>query len=137
MANGKTGAAVLDAPEQYNDPPEIHAVPLILNAAYFELTAVNLRCLVKHLEIVPEVKMVTQTTFCSETDFPGAVKWHLRVHFGQSFDPSATYYTLAAARAAYDASGAPAVFKARVFANRPARKPEQPGNKRVCHSATV
>ena len=118
--NGNGGAALMDAPgtTAAGDPPEVHATPLILNDAYFELTGVNLRCLVKHLEIVPEVKMVTQTTFCSETDYPGAVKWHLRVHFGQSFDPGATYATLAAARAAYEASGQPAAFKAWAYASR-------------------
>lgn len=121
MANDKGGgAAVMDAPEQHADPPEVHAQPLILNNAYFELTGVNLRCLVTHLEIVPEVKQVTQTTFCAETDYPGAVKWHLRVTFAQSFDVGATYDTLAAARAQYDASGQPAVFKARAYQNRPA-----------------
>src|SRR5215471_16297836 len=90
------------APLAAGDPVEVHATPLILNDAYFELTAVNLRCLVKHLEIVPEVKMVTQTTFCAETDYPGSVKWHLRVHFGQSFDVGATYDTLKAARTQYE-----------------------------------
>ena len=116
------GVGVLDPPEvdaqAAGDPAEVHATPLILNDAYFELTGVNLRCLVKHLEIVPEVKMVTQTTFCSETDYPGAVKWHLRVTFGQSFDVGAVYDTLAAARAAYEASGTPCGFKARAYASR-------------------
>ena len=118
--NGGNGAALMDAPgaQASGDPPEVHATPLILNDAYFELTGVNLRCLTKHLEIVPEVKMVTQTTFCSETDFPGAIKYHLRVHFGQSFDPGATYYTLQAAYDAYVASGQPAAFKARAYASR-------------------
>lgn len=121
MAKDDGATAVMDAPQvMAADPPEVNASPLILTDAYFELVGTNLRCLVKHLEIVPEVKMVTVTTFCSETDYPGAVKWHLRVHFGQSFDPGATYDTLAAARAAYDASGTPAAFKARAYAGRPA-----------------
>ena len=114
------GVGVLDAPgvQAAGDPPEVQATPLILNDAYFELTGVNLRCLTKHLEIVPEVKMVTQTTFCSETDYPGAVKWHLRVTFGQSFDVGAVYDTLAAARAAYEDTGQPCGFKARAYASR-------------------
>ena len=118
MAN-RNGGAVMDAPAAYADPPEVAATPIVLNDAYFELTGVNLRCLVKHLEIRPEVKMVTQTTFCSEVDVPGAVKWLLTVHFGQTFEPSATYRTLAAARAAYEASNTPAAFKARPYAGRP------------------
>ena len=102
------------------DPPEVQATPLILTDAYFELSGTNLRCLVKHLEIVPEVKMVTVTTFCSETDYPGSVKWHMTVTFGQSFDAGATYDVLSAARAAYEANGQPVAFKARAYANRPA-----------------
>jgi hypothetical protein len=114
------GVGVLDAPgaQAAGDPPEVQGTPLILNDAYFELTGTNLRCLVKHLEIVPEVKQVTITTFCSETDYAGAVKWHLRVTFAQSFDVGAVYDTLNAARAAYEASGQPCGFKARPYASR-------------------
>jgi hypothetical protein len=114
------GVGVLDAPalSAAGDPPPVAAQPLILNDAYFELVGTNLRCLVTHLEIVPEVKQTTITTFCSETDYPGSVKWHLRVTFAQSFDVGAVYDTLAAARAAYDTNGQPAAFKARGYASR-------------------
>ena len=117
---GNGGAALMDAPDAQaaGDPPEVHASLLILNDAYFEMSGVNLRCLVKHLEIVPEVKMITQTTFCAETDYPGSVKWHMRVTFGQSFDVGATYDTLAAARAAYENTGQPAAWSARPYASR-------------------
>jgi hypothetical protein len=112
----------MDRPEQAaaGDPPEVEAQPLILNDAYFELTGVNLRCLVKHLEVVPETKQTTITTFCAETDYPGATKWHLRVTFAQSYDAGAVYDTLAAARTAYEQSGQPAAFKARAYASRAA-----------------
>lgn len=114
--NGDDDAQVaLAAP----DPPAVQASPLILNDAYFELGGVNLRCLVKHLEVAPENKQVTVTTFCSETDYPGVTKWHLRVTFYQAFDPGATYSTLAAALANFNASGAPVTFKARAYADRP------------------
>ena len=114
------GVGLLEGPEQQaaGDPPPVPAQPLILNDAYFELVGTNLRCLVTHLEIVPEVKQTTVTTFCAETDYPGSVKWHLRVTFAQSFDPGAVYDTLAAARAAYDLNGQPAAFKARGYASR-------------------
>lgn len=72
-----------------------------------------------HLEIVPEVKQTTITTFCAETDYPGSVKWHLTMTFAQSFDVGAVYDTLAAARSAYEATGQPAAFKARGYASRP------------------
>ena len=100
------------------DPAPVPATPLIMNDAYFELTGVNLRCLVKHLEVAPENKPATVTTFCSEVDYPSIVKWHLRVTFYQSFDNGAVYQTLQAALAAYQASSTPAAFKARPYASR-------------------
>jgi hypothetical protein len=99
------------------DPAPPTAAPLILNNAYFELTGVNLRCLVKHLEVVPENKLVTITSFCAEVDYPGVTKWHLRVTFHQSFDNGAVYQTLNAAYQNYVSTGALTGFKARPFAN--------------------
>jgi hypothetical protein len=100
------------------DPVPPTATPLILNDAYFELTGVNLRCLTKHLEVMPENKQVTVTTFCSEIDYPGVTKWHLKVTFHQSFDVGAVYDTLNAAYNSYVATGAPAGFKARPYSSR-------------------
>jgi hypothetical protein len=100
------------------DPVPPPATPLILNDAYFELTAVNLRCLVKHLEVTPENKPVTITSFCAETDYPGVTKWHLRVTFHQSFSVGAVFDTLTAAYNAYVANGTPAQFKARPYSSR-------------------
>jgi hypothetical protein len=101
------------------DLPEVVAQPLILNEAYFELTGANLRCLVRHLEIAQETSQVSIPSLCGEVDYPGVTKWHLRVTFSQSFDSGATYQTLAAALAAYRASGQPAAFKARPYVSRP------------------
>ena len=55
---------------------------------------------------MPENKLVTISTFCAETDYPGVTKWHLRVTFAQSFDPGTVYATLNAAYSNYVASGA-------------------------------
>jgi hypothetical protein len=99
------------------DPTPPTATPLILNDCYFELGGVNLRCLVRHLEISPENKPVTVTTFCAETDYPGVTKWHLRVTFYQSFDAGATFATLTAAYNSYTATGASVNFKARPHAS--------------------
>jgi hypothetical protein len=90
----------------------------VLNNAYFELTGVNLSCFVKHLEVSAENKPVTATTFCGETDYPGVVKWHLRTTLYQSFAANSVYQTLNAALNAYNTSGQPAQFKARVYSNR-------------------
>src|SRR5215469_17211357 len=127
---GNGGTAVLDrdagnggAPPEVSltatgDPTPPVAAPLILNDCYFDLNGVNLRCLVKHLEIVPENKVVTVTTFCSEIDYPGVTKWHLRVTFHQSFDPGAVYATLNAAYQSYLTSGAQVPFNARPFSSK-------------------
>lgn len=101
------------------DPVEVTAQPLILTDAYFELTGVNLRCLVKHIEIVPENTQVNVASFCGSVDYPGTTKWHMRVEFHQSFDTGAVYDTLQAAYEAYQADGTPATFKARGYASRP------------------
>jgi hypothetical protein len=95
------------------DPAPPPGSPLILNDAYYELMGTNLRCFVKHIEIVPENKLQTATTFCSEVDYAGVTKWHQRVTFYQSFDPSTVYATLQAAYAAWTSSQTPALFKAR------------------------
>jgi len=114
--------SVMDPPEVQltatGDPTPPATNPLILNDAYFELGGVNLRCTVKHLEAAfPEVKQVTVTTFCSETDFPGAVKWHLRVTFYQDFTAGSVFATLNAAYQAYQASGTAVNWKARPHAS--------------------
>jgi hypothetical protein len=100
------------------DPVPPTANPLILTDAYFELGGVNLRCLVQHLEVTPENKLVTVTSFCAETDYPGVTKWHLKVTFYTSFDVGATYDTLNAAYNAYLANGNPVNFKARPYSSR-------------------
>jgi hypothetical protein len=81
---------------------------------------VNLRCTVQHLEVAPEVKQVTITSFCSEIDYPGVVKWHLRVTFYQDFTAGSVFSTLNAAYTAYQASGTPVNFKARPYSSRTA-----------------
>jgi hypothetical protein len=123
----KDDTELLDADERAGnggEPPEVSltatgdpvpptASALILNDAYFDLNGVNLRCLVKHLEIVPENKLVTITSFCGEYDTVGVTKWHLRVTFHQSFDPQATYATLNAAYQSYVSTQAQCPFNAR------------------------
>jgi hypothetical protein len=99
------------------DPVPPVANPLILNDAYYELNGTNLRCLVKHIEIIPENKLVTVTSFCAETDYPGVTKYHMKLTFYQSFDTGATYQTLNTAYQTYLSGGTPATFKARPHAS--------------------
>jgi hypothetical protein len=113
-----------DAPPEVSltaagDPTPPPSNPLILNDAYFELSGVNLRCAVKHLECAfPEVKQVTITSLCNETDYPGAIKWHLRVTFVQDFTAGSVFATLTAAYNAYVANGTPVAWKARPYSSR-------------------
>lgn len=101
------------------DPPPPTATPLILNDGYFELGGVNLSCLIKHLEApFAENKPVTVTTFCSEVDYPGVTKYHLRATLYQTFDAGATFATLNAALQAYQANNTPVTWKARAHASR-------------------
>lgn len=100
------------------DPVTVSSPPLILNDGYFEMSGINLRCMVKHLEVSPENKLVTVTTFCSETDYPGVTKWHLRATFSQSFASGSVYDTLNNALTAYQAAGTPVAFKARPYSSR-------------------
>jgi hypothetical protein len=95
------------------DPAPPVAAPLIMTDAYVELNGVNLRCLTNHVELTPDNKLVTVTTFCSETDYPGTTKWHLKLKLYQSFDAGATDSVLSAALAAYQANATPMAYKVR------------------------
>ncbi len=116
--------ATLDPPEVMltasGDPTPPPSTPLILTQGYFELNGVNLSCLCKHYEVTPENKPVTVTTMCSEVDYQGVTKWHLKVTLYQSFDPGATYYTLQACLDAWTNSSTPAPFKVRGYSSRAA-----------------
>ena len=48
---GNGGPAPAPTLTAAGDPLPVSGQPLILNDAYFELNGVNLRCLVKHLEV--------------------------------------------------------------------------------------
>jgi hypothetical protein len=101
------------------DPVPPTAQPLILTDCYVEIGGVNLRCLAKHLEACAvDVKKNTIETFCSRTDYPGTVKYTLKVDFYQSFDSGATFDTLNAAVTGYKATSTPVAFKARPYASR-------------------
>jgi hypothetical protein len=89
-----------------------------MNNCYFELGGVNLRCTVKHLEACfAENKLVTVTTFCNETDYPGVTKWHLRCTFYMDFTAGSVYATLNSAVVNYQTNGTPVNFKARPYFN--------------------
>jgi hypothetical protein len=110
-----------DAPEQFaaGDPVAPVGLPLVMTDCYFELGGVNLRCFVKHLEACAvDVKKNTAETFCARTDYPGTVRYTLKVTFYQSFDTGTVFDTLNSAVTAYKANSTPVNFKARPFFSR-------------------
>ena len=109
-----------DTPTLHADPAPPAASPLILTDTYVEVNGVNLRCLAGSIGVEPENKLVTVTSFCSEVDYPASTKWSFTAKFFQSFDAGATYQTLAAALAAYQAGGTKTPYKARAHSSRPA-----------------
>ena len=71
--------------------------PLILDNADLQIDGASLACVVNHLELTPDVSVITLTTMCGEVDYPGVVKWSLVATLYQSFDPAATEEILSAA----------------------------------------
>ncbi len=72
-------------------------MPLILDDASITIDGAALDCVTNHLELSPDVSVVTITTLCGETDYPGAVKWSLVLTLEQSLDAGATEDILSAA----------------------------------------
>jgi len=72
-------------------------MPLILDDASVSIDGAPLDCVTNHLELSPDVSVVTITTLCGETDYPGAVKWSLVLTLEQSLDAGATEDILSAA----------------------------------------
>jgi hypothetical protein len=72
-------------------------MPLILDDASVSIDDGILDCVTNHLELSPDVTVVTITTLCGETDYPGAVKWSLVLTLEQSFDAGATEEILSGA----------------------------------------
>jgi len=82
---------------------------LMLDDCEIEIDGVDLKCLTNHLELSPDVTVETATTFCGVEDYPGAVKWLLRLTLYQSYEDDGTYQTLRDALA----GGVPVPFKVR------------------------
>ena len=75
------------------------AIPrvLILDDADLTIDGETLACVTTHLELTPDVSVVTLTTLCGEVDVPGTIKWSLIATLYQSFDPAATEEILSSA----------------------------------------
>lgn len=71
--------------------------PLILDNADLQINSKTLACVLNHIELNPDVGVITLTTMCGEVDYPGTVKWSLVATLYQSFDANATESVLSAA----------------------------------------
>ncbi|HKY66050.1 MAG TPA: hypothetical protein VJM49_06755 [Acidimicrobiales bacterium] len=75
--------------------PELQ--PIILVDPVLTIDGVDLKCLMSHVEITPDVTVVEITTSCGVKEYPGTVKWTLKVSLYHSHDPAGTNETLTAA----------------------------------------
>ncbi len=71
--------------------------PLILVNPVLTINGVDLKCLMSHVELNPDVTMVEVKTSCGVREYPGTVKWTLKVSLYHSHDPAGTNATLTAA----------------------------------------
>lgn len=99
--------------------------PLILYNPELTINAVTLKCLMSHIELVPDVSVVEIKTSCGVKEYPGTVKWTLKASLYHSFDPEGTNEVLTAAVAA----GVPVPFTVVPSAGNPvsATNPEYSG----------
>lgn len=87
--------------------------PVILTNAGLAIgtPAVQLACVLNHIELSPDVAVTTLDTMCGSKDYPGTVKWSLIATLYQSFDTGATEDTLSAAVLA----GVPVAFEVMAY----------------------
>lgn len=71
--------------------------PVILYNPDLTIDGTTLKCLMSHIELVPEVTTVEVKTSCGIKEYPGSVKWTLKASLYHSFDPDGTNEVLTAA----------------------------------------
>jgi hypothetical protein len=82
---------------------------LMLDDVKVEIDGTELECYTNHVELAPDVTVETATTMCGVQDYPGAVKWLLRLTLYQSYEDDGPYQVLRDALA----TRAPVPFKIR------------------------
>jgi hypothetical protein len=71
--------------------------PVILYSPSLTISGSELKCLLSHIELNPDVSTVEVKTACGIREYPGTVKWTLKASLYHSFDPEATNEVLTAA----------------------------------------
>jgi hypothetical protein len=99
--------------------------PVILDGFSVKIDDVELACASSHIELVPDVSTIEIKTGCGVVDYPGTVKWALKLTLYQSFDAGSVEETLSAA---VD-GGVPVTFSVMAYRDLPisATNPEWSG----------
>lgn len=71
--------------------------PVILYSPSLTIDGHELKCLLSHIELNPDVSTVEVKTGCGTKEYPGTVKWTLKASLYHSFDPEGTNEVLTAA----------------------------------------
>jgi hypothetical protein len=64
--------------------------PVILYSPSLKINDVELKCLLSHIELNPDVSTVEVKTGCGTREYPGTVKWQLKASLYHCFDPEGT-----------------------------------------------
>jgi hypothetical protein len=71
--------------------------PVILVDPVLTIDGVDLKCVLSHIEMTPDVTLIEITTSCGVREYPGTLKWTLKATLYHSYDPEGTNEVLTAA----------------------------------------
>jgi hypothetical protein len=100
--------------------------PVILYDPELTISGTSLKCLMSHVEMTPDVTTIEITTSCGVREYPGKIKWTLKVSLYHCYDVDGTNEVLTAAVA----GGVPVPFTVIPSAGNPvsATNPEYTGD---------
>ena len=71
--------------------------PVILVDPVLTIDGADLKCVMSHIEITPDVTTIEVKTSCGVREYPGTIKWTLKASLYHSYDPQGTNEVLTAA----------------------------------------
>lgn len=71
--------------------------PVILVDPVLTIDGADLKCVMSHVELTPDVSTIEVKTSCGVREYPGTVKWTLKASLYHSYDPAGTNEVLTAA----------------------------------------
>lgn len=75
----------------------VELTPVILVDPVLTISGSDLKCVLSHVELLPDVTTIEVKTSCGVRTYPGTVKWSLKASLYHSFDPEGTNEVLTAA----------------------------------------